>query len=257
MPTPMPMNAVSRFIPAASSEPKVSTRTSTATPTPMNSVAPIVRSGRAERVAADGDLQSGVLRGRRRLLERVEAAVLQLLPVHVVLDRGQRGPPVGAERLAGERADHGVHLGRFTRGGHDLLDRRRVGGVGDGGAVRGDEDDLGARAGRRRGELGQLVERVLRLRPRDRELVLEGAADGDEQGHDRAEDRQPRDRHQPAVPEGGATEPREEGAHGKGTPEISGWWRSAAGGAARRARGRRRRDRRRRRGLRPRRAPRG
>ena len=41
MPTPMPTIAVSRFIPAASSEPKVSTRTRTATPTPMNSVAPI------------------------------------------------------------------------------------------------------------------------------------------------------------------------------------------------------------------------
>jgi hypothetical protein len=42
MPTAMPMTAVSRFIPAASSEPKVSTRTRTATATPTNSVAPIV-----------------------------------------------------------------------------------------------------------------------------------------------------------------------------------------------------------------------
>ena len=42
MPTPMPMSAVSRFIPAASSDPKVSTRTRTATTTPTNSVAPMV-----------------------------------------------------------------------------------------------------------------------------------------------------------------------------------------------------------------------
>ena len=41
MPTPMPMNAVSRFMPAASSEPKVSTSTSTATATPSSSVGPI------------------------------------------------------------------------------------------------------------------------------------------------------------------------------------------------------------------------
>jgi hypothetical protein len=39
-PTPMPTSAVSRFMPAASREPKLTTRTRTATPTPMNSVAP-------------------------------------------------------------------------------------------------------------------------------------------------------------------------------------------------------------------------
>ena len=75
MPTPMPTNAVSRFIPAASSEPKVSTRTSTATPTPMNSVGADRDAGGAEGVAADRHLQAGVLGGRRRLLQGVEAAV--------------------------------------------------------------------------------------------------------------------------------------------------------------------------------------
>src|SRR5829696_2232659 len=42
IPTPMPTIAVSRFIPAASSDPKVSTSTRTATTTPTNSVAPMV-----------------------------------------------------------------------------------------------------------------------------------------------------------------------------------------------------------------------
>jgi hypothetical protein len=42
MPTAMPTTAVSRFMPAASSEPKVRTSTRTATATPTNSVAPIV-----------------------------------------------------------------------------------------------------------------------------------------------------------------------------------------------------------------------
>ena len=135
--------------------------------------------------------------------------------VHAVLDGGERRPAVRADRLAVERADHRLHLGRLPGVGHDLLDDAGVPRVGDGGAVGRDEHDLRARPGRAGRERGELVERVLGLRSGDGEPVVEGAAERDEQGDDGAEDRQPGDRDQPAVPEGGAAEPREEGAHGR------------------------------------------
>ena len=91
MPTPMPISAVSRFIPAASSEPKVTTRTRTATITPMNSVAPTVTPVRPERIPTDGDLEAGVPRGGRRGLQGRHAAVLEVLAGHGELDGGQCG----------------------------------------------------------------------------------------------------------------------------------------------------------------------
>src|SRR3954466_4428349 len=97
-------------------------------------------------------------------------------------------------------------------------------------------------AGAPRREPPEPGEGRLRLGARNGEPVVEGAADADEQGDDGTEQGQPRDGDDAPVPERGAAEAREEGAHG--SPGISRWSRNAAGGTGRCARGRRRRARR-------------
>ena len=150
--------------------------------------------------------------------ERVEAAGGQLLARHVELDRGQGRPAVGAERLAVERADHARRPAGPGRRRRRPPRSRRVGGVGHGGAVGGHEDDLRAGARRRRARARPAGRAPPATPTRDGEAVVEGAADGDQQGDDDAEQREPGDGDHAAVPEGGAAEPREERAHGKGSP---------------------------------------
>jgi hypothetical protein len=165
--------------------------------------------GGPEGVAADGDLEPGIGGGGRGPLESVEARRVDLAVRGVVLDGSEGGPPVGTDRRAVERADHGVHLRGLCGRADDLLDDRGVGRIGHRRAVGGDEDDLCPDPrGAGRGGV-ELVERVLGLRAGDRELVVEGAAEGEQQGDDRAEDRQPGHRDHAAVAVGGATEPRE------------------------------------------------
>ena len=74
MPTAMPMSAVSRFIPAASSEPKVSTSTRTATATPTNSVTPICTPVDPKALPPTATSSPACLGGRGGLLQRVEGA---------------------------------------------------------------------------------------------------------------------------------------------------------------------------------------
>ena len=133
MPTPMPTSAVG-FIPAASSRPKVSTSTRTATATPMNSVAPIA---------------TPVVPKALPPTATSSPASSAAAPVSCSA-RGCRGAgPPGAprtgrwpgrcarrgDRLAVEGADHAGDLRSARRGGHGLLDGAGDGGIGHGGAV--------------------------------------------------------------------------------------------------------------------------
>src|SRR3982751_3046991 len=88
MPTAMPTSAVSRFIPAASSEPKVSASTATATATPTNSMAPIVTPV-VPKALPPTDLEPGVLGGVGGLRQGVETVGGEVLVRDVVLDGGQ------------------------------------------------------------------------------------------------------------------------------------------------------------------------
>ena len=238
-PMPTPSSAVRIGMPAASSEPKVTTSTTSATTRPSSSVGPISRAGRGERVAADGDLEVRSLRRPPRASwESVDAAFLRALPRSTPNSTvASAARPSGADRLAVERAGPLRLLPAATaRASATTLARwrPRTAGSATVATVGRDEHDLGAGAGRAGGDLGQLVEGVLGLLIRDGEPVVERAAQRDEQRDDGAEDRQPGDRDQPAVPVGGAAEPREESAHGKrGLRRISRWWRNAAGGGAR------------------------
>ena len=249
MPTPMPTIAVSRFIPAASSEPKVSTRTRTATATPMNSVAPIVTPVVPKALPPTATSQAGVLGGGRGLLQCVEAAGVELARAatsNCTVARAAR--PSGLIAWLSKGLTTASTCGaRCGRGDRPARSPRAYGGSATVAPVGGDEDDLRAGARRRRAR----PRRAGRARPgtpsRDGERVVEGAADGEQQGHDRAEDGEPGHRDEAAVAEGGAAEPGEEGAMGavlRGSVGGAGRrWRRAAGAAARCVRGRRSRGR--------------
>jgi hypothetical protein len=103
---------------------------------------------------------------------------------------------------------------------HQLLDRRLVLGRGDLLAVRGDEDDPGARAVRRgAGEaLLQQVEGALRLDARHREAVVRGGGGLGGGESDGAEDRHPQQGDEPAPPEGHTAQAIKESSHGWGRP---------------------------------------
>ena len=167
-------------MPAASSEPKVSTRTRTATRDADELGGADRDAGGAEGVAADGDLEAGVLGGRGGLLERVEARRRRARSrgtSYWTVARAAR--PSGLIAWLANGLTTAATCGRLPGRGDDLLDRRRrTAGSATVGAVGGDEDDLRARRRPAPGEAAsRLVERLLRLRAGDRELVVERAAE--------------------------------------------------------------------------------
>src|SRR4051812_3454423 len=216
MPTAMPMSAVSRFMPAASSEPKVRTSTRTATTTPTNSVAPMctpVVPNALPPTAVSRPASSAALVASCRA-SRLAGSSSSWLTVKSTVASAARPSGLTAELSNGLTTVS--TCGAWPAAATTPLDRAGEGRVGHRGALGGDEDDLCVHAGRGRGGRIQLVEGGLRLGARDGEPVVERATDGDQQGDDGTEEGQPGHRDQAAVPVGGAAQPGEERAHGKG-----------------------------------------
>ena len=215
MATATPRMAVTIGIPAASSEPNVIARTSSATSTPMASVALtwtcVLVSAWPPRCTSS----LGVAGQLGRLLEIVDGAGLDLVERDVELHLGEGVAPVVADRepalLLRERVGHDLdvvdllHLGEH--GVHLAVVRR------DPLAVRGDEEDLSGRAGQLGEALLERVETLLRLGPGDGHVVLQLATETHGQRAESDQQRCPEGEHRLGPAGDGVAEAIEVGGH--------------------------------------------